>query len=269
MMTLLFVGQTYNLTVEETLLLCNGTLDVSGDLTLSGFSDMTLHATGLMTVEGDLTIGTNAYFDIYALSGSTGSLIVDGTATGSALAESYIPGTLVDLWQIVTPRVSGQLVSDFVSITYPGNSIIVSGSNNYGIGYYDEANDKWDYYTFPTPAGNLTTGVGYALYQSSGSIVNYVGTILTGNQAISTNRSSDGWNGLGNPYTCAIEATGSGTSFLILVQLRLQEVERVFFQPTAHKWILPMQLFIIGLQTLGYHLPVQVEPSIFNPDRDF
>ncbi len=137
------------------------------------------------------------------------NLIVNGSVT----VQRYLTG--VDKWHLISSPVEESITS-FIS----ANTAIIStnpGDDNlYGLVVYDNTNSNWNMYTTDRTSDNFITGKGYEVLSTSDGIVDFTGTLATGDVRISItspNPPGKPWNLVGNPYPSAINAN-SGTNFL-------------------------------------------------------
>ena len=192
-----------------------GVIQISGGYDMV-FSDnsTTLTNSGTMTL-----LSTNSTF---------ASLILKGTYTetgaGTIRYSRYIAAT--DYWDLIGTPLSGYSIEDFI---FYNNDIASNGSSptTYAVGYYtntagaSSTNGGWTNYNSTTDddAGNLISGKGYQMSTdgtSTGSEVNFEGTVLTSSVAITvtTNEagnvsSSDGtkFELIANPYASYISTS--------------------------------------------------------------
>lgn len=183
-------------------------------LTVAGTDTKTIASTASVTVEGNLTVNNNSTLKIESTGASaTGSLIVKGTSTGSGTfsVQRYLP---TDNWHLISSPVSGQTLNNFAS----NNGIQLDGpTQTYDIGPYDEGNDRWSY-TSQTSGFEAAKGYSTEKSLNGAGVATFTGNgIYTGSKSIGISRSTTGygWNCIGNPYTSAILATGTGTNSLL------------------------------------------------------
>gem|GEM_PF-964505 len=183
-------------------------VETGGKLTVAGGGDL--------TVKGDL-ISDGAVTVSSASEVSTGSLIVEGNASGSGNVtfERYMDSDGTNTWHLISAPVVGQDVYDLVS--EPANGIVVNGTlNKYGVGEYNEPIDDWTTYSTSITTGDsiFTIGQGYEILRNSSGLVSFTGTLNTGGVDISLAWSGAdyGWNLIGNPYPSAIGAKVGATS---------------------------------------------------------
>jgi hypothetical protein len=155
-----------------------------------------------LTVTGSLTIQSSA--------SGTGSLIINGTSTGTVTAERYMTG---NAWHIVTPIAASGSISTFIQAS--GNAIPlknVSGTNRYGMMDYNETTNTWNTYYAATTPDILPAGKGYSVRRSSDGIVTFTGDLTSGTKLVWLSMGGMGWNCIGNPYSSAIGMNTSATT---------------------------------------------------------
>lgn len=159
-----------------------------GASTTVSCNNLTVESGGSMTLESDAS--------------NTASLLINGACSGSLTAERYMTGAATG-WHLVGVPVSGQSINDLV--TDAGNSFSTS-STKYGLGIYNEATDTWTTYTTTTApaAGNLSPGTGYETNRSADGKISFTGSPTVAQVDVSVTRNGNGWNLVGNPYTCAL-----------------------------------------------------------------
>lgn len=183
-------------------------------LTVAGTDTKTIASAASLTVEGNLTVNNNSTLKIESTGASaTGSLIVKGSATvnGTVSAQRFLH---TDNWHLISSPVSGQTLNNFAS----NNGIQLDGpTQTYDIGPYDEGNDRWSY-TSQTSGFEAAKGYSTEKSLNGAGVATFTGNgIYTGSKSIGISRSTTGygWNCIGNPYTSAILATGTGTNSLL------------------------------------------------------
>jgi len=198
----------------------DGTGDAANALTVAEGATLTISEANDLDVNGNLVnYGT---FTINSSATGTGSLIVEGTATGDVDVQRYIPAWGEDNihgWHFLSSPVTDQVISPgFVNINGTMSSDvdfyrwseslglwinIKNGSNVYnrGDGEAFFSNDE-----FPT----FTTGKGYLVAYSTNQDKTFSGALTTsspssGSLSYTTNASYLGSHLIGNPYPCALE----------------------------------------------------------------
>ena len=213
-------GNLYLLTGD--MVLTAGDFTNNGNIIISGGTDFVFsHASTTLTNTGTITINSSG--------SSFGSLLLSGTysQSGSGKVEysRYVAGT--DYWDLIGPPLSGYSIEDFIFFNNDIASEGGSSPTNYAVGYYtntsgaSSSNGGWTNYNSTTDddAGNLISGKGYQMATdgtSTGSEVDFEGSILTGDVARTlttneggTNSINDGtkWELVANPYPSYISVT--------------------------------------------------------------
>jgi hypothetical protein len=159
-----------------------------------------------LTVDGSLTIKSS--------SSGTGSLIINGTVTGSISMERYVPGygTGSNEWHLISSPVQDQNVQGYFVPTTPDadeDLYMWDESQNLWINHKDGV-DTWNT-SFDDP---FQEGKGYLYAIKTNVTKTFTGTpnntdFSTGTAdmpSLSYNSSQgDGWNLLGNPFTSGID----------------------------------------------------------------
>ena len=106
-------------------------------------------------------------------------------------------------WHLVSSPVSDVLFNDtFVS----NNDIAVSGSNR-GVAKYNESDDNWSYLQ-SQEAINSTSGIGYSVKRRSFTgTVSFTGNIVNSDVNVVLDKSGNGYNLLGNPFTAYVNSS--------------------------------------------------------------
>lgn len=136
----------------------------------------------------------------------------DETESGSLIAGSRTGGGTErvqihldkdgDGWHNVSSPVT-QTIQDFLF----ENTIIPEKAGGIrGMVPYNTAEDKWDAYFTNSTTGNLETAKGYLLRPDVPGLVEFSGTIRTGEPKINISHDGFGWNLIGNPYPSAVNA---------------------------------------------------------------
>ncbi len=199
---------------SSTNVVINGSCTVDGsytvkDLGVTSSGSLTVNSSASLTVSGAiLNDAGNSGIVLSSDASNTASLIVSETSTGNITAERYMTGAATG-WHLTGVPVVGQGINDLV--TDAGNSFSTN-ITQYGLGTYNENDDTWTTYTTATApaAGNLTAGVGYETNRSADGDISYVGTLSVAQVDVPIVRTGNGWNLLGNPYPCSINANSTG-----------------------------------------------------------
>jgi hypothetical protein len=231
-----------------TSLTLNADLSVTGNLTLNDFTRL---ASGNLTVGGDLTIGDFLRIDggqyLY-MSNSTKTLTNNGRITVNSgsdnLGRIVVMGTIVDNggdenvyqryingtgdagtstgWDLIGVPTSDTSINDFVDTN---DDVAENGSGNsilYGVGFYDPQDNDWETYGGSatenniSSSGNFVVGKGYQMATTSGSAVEFNGSLNSGDLTTAIRNwdldddtdMSDGsrFNLVANPYLSFIYA---------------------------------------------------------------
>ncbi len=178
----------------------------ANNLTINNGGSVTVNSGQALTVSGNLT--NNGLLTITSDANGNGSLIVNGTVTGSATVQRYIAGYTSNAgsgngWHLISSPVDNMAISgsDFV----PGTS-----SPNLDDFYaWDEATNTWkNYKVSANNITNFTNGEGYLVAYQSTATKNFTGTPNNSNITFSNlsynTTEGDGWHLLGNPYPSAL-----------------------------------------------------------------
>ena len=177
-------------------------VSATGTFYVSPKSDINVTGSLEVVAGGDVTISSDATH--------SGSLIVSGAATGAISYQKHIPD---DNWHFVSAPVETQSINDFVLDL--ANGIPTSGTNNYGVSTYNNANvagTRWEYYsalgTHPANvAGNFTTGKGYSNKRTAAGYYTFKGTMADADVVVTTTtNATHNWEVVGNPYPSFLPA---------------------------------------------------------------
>ena len=169
-----------------------GEMRVTGDADLENGTSYIL-VDGNLSISGDLTnAATASNFVIESDASNTGSLIVEGNATGDIRVERYLsPST----WHFLSASVSGATTGDFY---FNGNPDVYAS-------YWDEPNSAWPYLTGTNEA--LPLGIGYKIWVAeakSAVTAEMDGSIRTSDLSVNLTKNVSGWNLIGNPFSSEI-----------------------------------------------------------------
>ncbi|OYT11372.1 MAG: hypothetical protein B6I19_11590, partial [Bacteroidetes bacterium 4572_114] len=189
--------------------------DVTNNPVISGngyCNDLTLQPGAVLSITGNLTIEGNLLnnadapgFVIESDGTKTGSLITEGSVSGSITSERYIPGfgEAANHWHLLSSPVTNQNISpEFVNF-YFWDEIINTWINSKANG--GAWNDDFD--------SQFKEGKGYMASYKIAATKSFIGVPGTGTYisgqndmpAITyTSEQGNGWNLLGNPYPSAI-----------------------------------------------------------------
>lgn len=153
----------------------------------------------------DLTLEGTATLNIASTSETAnGSLIFNGTYTGSATAVTY-QRYFPDLnWHMLGSPFTGQTI----------NSTFLSNNSINGMKDYTENPDGWaaDYHPSNTPDIDFFLGKGYATKLSASGFVTLTGTPNNAAVDLTLTHGDYGWNLLSNPFTSAIASNIAGNA---------------------------------------------------------
>ena len=185
---------------------------------------------------GDLAVASGGSLTIQSDASNTGSLIINGTSSGDVTAQRYMTGD-GSTWHLTGVPVVGQDINGF--ITTAGNSFATNAAM-YGVGFYVEESDSWTTFT-DASFGNLTPGQGYEANRSANGVVSFEGALSVDQVDVAIVRTGNGWNLLGNPYPCALNANSAAdanNNFLDLNTALMDEsyVGLYFWNPTTSSY---------------------------------
>lgn len=224
-LTTLYLGRIYAADVPGNWTQIGGSLNAGIAVNTSVWSgnavanELTLVATNARIHNGaTLLVGANgqANVDNFIIE-DTGVLTINSTATntgsiiagsvsgtGSTVARRYMT---TGAWHFVSSPLQGQLISDFLADNTP---IIPTKDDKRGMMDYNPAGNVWnDFFTDGT-GGNLEPGAGYAVRTSTDGVVEFSGTINTGNFTLNS-LVANSWNLVGNPYTSGLGINNEST----------------------------------------------------------
>ena len=276
----------------------SGNTDNDGYINVTGGNYISSGASATFTNAGPVTIGSAYYLQMSgtsstltnnysittnATSTAIGRVILSGTLThgflGSGSYSRYING-LGDAgtstgWDLIGSPVSDLSINSFIATDNDGE-IATSGTGNnvlYSVGFYDASDNDWETYGGSatenpiSSAGNFTVGKGYQMAVDGGGVVQFKGTLNTGDKdidIISGNESGSGtrWNLVSNPYLSYINANDNddGTNNVLSVnQANLHSSNTALYfwdgdeyitvdhnTSSGYQYIAPMQGFMVG-----------------------
>jgi len=180
-------GAPFN--VFNNLVISGGTTTFTANTNIS--NDFTIKDDGAATVDAGVTLTVDGPLTIESTSGGTGSLLVNGTLTGTGTrtVERYYSG---NQWHLVSSPVTGA-VSELFTGLY--------------LQTHDEVLNTYSDVTSLTDP--LTPGQGFALWNQNGAATaSYTGTLaasVTKALTRSAPGNTRGWNLVGNPYPSSID----------------------------------------------------------------
>lgn len=197
-----------NETGDSNALIVDGTYIIDSAIQLQNVyteagAGITIDPTGSLTVN-DITTADNLL--INSSSSNYGSLIVNGTATGSAMYSRHVNEATSDL---ISSPLPGELFSDF-AITNADN-MVDAGTNQVRFGPYSKLSGSYLNWSTEEVIGGevLEAGEGYrSQTNSNGNFFVFSGDIETGSVSrfvLYTDEYASQWNLIGNPYTSYLD----------------------------------------------------------------
>lgn len=198
-----FLSRIYNLNIDN----ANG-VSVSGSLQVVNNLDVLTTARFTNANGSSLQVGND--FTIHADDKSSGSFIdnMNTSVSGNSTVELYIKN---EVWQYLGIPVQSVNRSLFFerNFYYYDESVADQWLNN---SFVNSNGDISDITGWTNPSGTLNTvGRGYA-YSYYASVLNFTGTLNSGDQTITVTNTStgvnsdfDGWNLLGNPFPSGLD----------------------------------------------------------------
>jgi len=187
--------------ISTTAAVCNMiTISWGGSLTIAPGNDL--------TINGNLT--NNGTFTINSDTSTSGSLILEGSATGNITYNRYLS---INKWHLISAPVGGQNIENLVTLT--ANHVATNGVN-YGLAPYVNTLvvnvSTWNHWTSDgtnpvNTAGNFVAGKGYEVYTATtAGTIAFTGTIPESQVVIAVTGTTNRWNLVGNPYPASIPA---------------------------------------------------------------
>lgn len=188
-------------------------------------------------VGGNIDVSNADNFTVVSDATDSGSLIVNGTATGDITYNRYVPTTK---WHFVSAPVTSQSISSFA--TNAANGVKQNNTNTfYGISYYDNGNDptkRWRYYTTggafdpatssqsAGPAASsaiFESGKGYSNLRATVGTYTFTGELATADVtlAIAENNATaenHHFGVVGNPFPAFLAANSNANASNVLSQ---------------------------------------------------
>ncbi len=167
----------------------------------------------------NLIINSGATLNVNSDASGTGSLLVNGSLTNSGTVnfqrytDTYSPN---GKWHYVSAPLSGQ----GLDATWLGNNSIQQYNTTWQFYRWDEPTNYWIAFgSTGSPAAfgdtDFADARGYCLSRSANGILSFTGDILTSDVSYSATYNAgqgDGYNLVGNPYSCSIGITSDATS---------------------------------------------------------
>jgi hypothetical protein len=197
-----------NLTIDNAagVTLSNSALTVSGTMTINSGKLFTLESGKQLTV-ASLTNNATAGLVLQspATSGAPGSLIVDGSISGSGTLklERYVAAYTgpSDGWHILSSPVNNFTIA---GSTFEPGSVDPNIDDLY---WYDEATNFWKNYKVGGNFSSFTNGYGYLCSYQTAATKYFTGTPNNSDITFSdlTLTSTRGWHAIGNPFQSALK----------------------------------------------------------------
>jgi hypothetical protein len=196
-----------------TFLLCFSVTLYAQNVTVSSGKTLTIERSGSITIGGNLT--NSGSVTLNSDSNEFAVIKVSGTSSGNITYNRWVNQVGSGDWDLIGSPVSGQTISNFVSVNTAGDDDLATSGVQYAIGVYNNSTDTWDNYTSNgsgagniSGAGSFDIGKGYAMASvDGGSTLAFTGTISVDNetQAIEDNDNDNSgagriWNLVANPY---------------------------------------------------------------------
>lgn len=184
-----------------------------GGLVIAYNQSLTLNPSGSLTV-GKISLYSGSSLNIYSNATGTGSLITSETplvvSPSTLNVQRYLPSTAK--WHIISAPVIGQQMGLFSTANNLRTNPSVSTER--ALAPLNVTSDDWSPFTLENNTTVFSGGKGYMASRATGGVVTFTGnSINTGTQNYALETSGNRWNAVGNPYTSAILAKGTG-SFL-------------------------------------------------------
>jgi len=207
---------TLNVNDGGSFILTAGNFTNSGDLSIAKGRSMTMANSTTLTNSGNITLTSD--------SNEFASLKLNGTYTVSGLGSvsygRFVSGVAAN-WDLIGSPVSGMDAADFIS----ANAGLAQNGSDYGVGPYNNDANTWTTWSNGDAISNgaLTSGKGYQMASSSGSAMEFTGSINAGSVSVSiinndaaNSDAGTRFNLVANPYPSFINANSSaGTNNVI------------------------------------------------------
>ena len=177
---------------------------VCNNLTLQSDASLVINAGNALTVSGDLNVASSkgaASMTINSNASSTGSLLVEGSATGSVTIQRYIEAYSGgnDGWHL--------LASPVATFSIDG-SAFDPGAND-DLYRWEESTGWWMNHKAGDPT-QIVPGTGYLVAYESTATKSFSGTlnnadISKSDLTYTIEMDNTGWHLLGNPFSCALQ----------------------------------------------------------------
>lgn len=204
------------------------------NITIAGA--LSINAGKSLTVTGDLT--NTGLTTVNSNTTSSGSLIVEGTATGIINYNRYIKDNVN--WYLVSSPLENQDIDTFVN----NNPLVEGSGNNMGLSSYNPVTSSWEYYQDGTTnSGNFILGDGRAIRRTTAGEIVYEGNLETDDVSTPVLLGNDGWNLIGNPFTSFLNANSNANSSNNLLTANFSKLaagfKAIYFWDTASTSYVP------------------------------
>ena len=194
----------------------NGIIDIENSGTLNIRGELEIKPKGELTSTGTISNDDHDNIIIRSDSSGSGSLILDHSEV-KATVERWMQG---EEFHVISPPVIGQGIQNFFDNNDNISTSESGGYKKYAMQVYEPAVDDgggWtDFFTDET-TGDLKLGHAYSLRIDNDGVVTFEGELKHDELDREIERPDEdplGWNGLGNPYACALNISGDGNNFL-------------------------------------------------------
>lgn len=281
---------TNDLTLSDYTLLQSGNLIVGGDVTIADHVQI-LGGQYLYMTSSSKTLTNNGRFTVNSGSDNLGRIIVMGTITDNGGDDNqfqrHINGVgdagTTSGWDLIGVPTSDTSINTFVSTN---GDVATNGSGTsilYGVGFYDPVDNDWETYGGSATenniasSGNFSVGKGYQMATTSGSAVEFKGTLNSGDQTTliqnydldNDSDMSDGsrFNLIANPFLSFLYANDNtdATNNLISANSSVLHAsgQALYFwdgdeyisvnheTTTSYQYVAPFQGFMVMAKTTG------------------
>ncbi len=195
----------------------------SQELHIVAGGSMSVSSGDVLSVNNNLSVNATGSLTIYSNATHSGSLVVTGTATGNITYKRY----LQDLkWYLVSAPVVGQSVPAFVA---NAENALKRSRGMYAIGYYKSSNAsglRWVYHhNTPTTQNQETltdfvNGQGYISSRTSAGNLTFTGAMATSDVTVSLENTTTNhhWFSVGNPFPSFLPANNNAAATNLISQ---------------------------------------------------
>ncbi|WP_159950723.1 T9SS type A sorting domain-containing protein [Polaribacter septentrionalilitoris] len=203
-------GNTVNLDLSNVSV---NDISVVGTLTINSGKSLTvtgnLNNTGTTIINSDVT--------------ASGSLIVQGNATGNIIYNRYIKDN--SNWYMISSPVENLDIDTFVT----SNPILTGSGSNVGLSNYNNTTSTWEYYQKETTdSGDFILGDGRAVKRTTPGSLVFTGNLKTDDVLKPVKLGSDGWNLIGNPYPSLLNVNTNANSSNNMVSVNFANLSAGF-----------------------------------------